>query len=204
MKIRGMGLAGFSFRPRRPKGGDYPKQNQKENEGRQIVPRVELITVMEVPKHTPATWLKLAGGGEPVIRTSGCFSGPHLNGVVIENVVYGKYNPGRQVIEVVARAEMLTHDGAKIYKTDNGSWRGTEGAIGSLISGESVAVSQFYFMGVVKYAVSAPRYAWLKKGDYLSHGAIDGDKFKLSQYRVVDSMHLAELKARLESIRSQT
>jgi hypothetical protein len=203
MKIRDMALLGFSFRPRRPKEADYPKRNQKEKEGGQIVPRLELITVMEVSGHTPSSWLKLATGKEPVIRTTGYFSGPHLNGVVIKNIVQGKYNPSQQVIEVLARAEMLTHDGATIYKTDRGTWRGAEGAIESLISGGSVAVSQFNFMGVVKYAVSDSRYGWLIDGEYLSHGAIDGDTFKLAQYRVLDPVHLAELRARVESARSQ-
>ena len=199
-----MGWAEFSFWGRQPNQDRYSRKKQKAEKSQGIVPRLELITVMEVSKHTPTTWLRLATGREPVIRTTGSFSGPHLNGLVIKNVVYGKYNAARQVIEVVARSEMLTHDGATIHKTDRGTWRGAEGAIESLISGELVAVSRFYFMGVVKYAVSDSRYAWLKQGEYFSHGVIDGDRLRLSQYRVVDPLHLAELKARLECARSLT
>jgi hypothetical protein len=46
---------------------------------------------------------------------------------------------------------------------------------------------------VLKYAVTDPRYAWLKEGNYLSHGINDGDTLKISQYRVLDPWNLAEL-----------
>jgi hypothetical protein len=158
-----------------------------------LMGRLELITVMEVPTRTPSGWAHLANGAGSVVRTSGSFSGPLLGGVVLKNVVTGRYSASKESLELVATTELLTHDGARIYKTDHGFWRGKGGAIEALVNGESVAASQFYFIGVLKYAVTDPRYAWLKEGNYLSHGANDGDTLKISQYRVLDSWNLAEL-----------
>jgi hypothetical protein len=73
-----------------------------------------------------------------------------------------------------------------------------------LVSGKSVPACQFYFIGVLKYAVSDPGYAWLQEGNYLSHGAIDDGKLKISQYRVVNSLNLAELKARVDANRPRS
>ena len=166
-----------------------------------LIGQLELLTVMELSNHSPHGWSELAAGVEPVTRTTGSFSGPLLNGVVTRSVVNGTYNACERCIEVVAQAEMLTHDGAKIYKIDHGNWRGAEGAIESLISGESVAVSRFYFIGVPFYNVSDPRYAWPEQGKYLSHGAVEGDKIKISQYRVLHPHDFAELIARVSAVR---
>jgi hypothetical protein len=166
-----------------------------------LIGQLELLTVTELSNHSPQGWAELAAGVEPVTRTACSFSGPLLNGVVTRSVVNGTYNACECCIEVVAQAEMLTHDGVKIYKIDHGNWRGTEGAIETLISGESVAVCRFYFIGVPFYNVSDPRYAWLEQGKYLSHGAVEGDKIKISQYRVLHPHDFAELIARVTAIR---
>ena len=47
---------------------------------------------------------------------------------------------------------MLTDDGATIYKTDRGIWRGNADAIERLIKGEQVAASEYYFIGLLKYS----------------------------------------------------
>ena len=122
-----------------------------------LIGQLELISVTELSSHSPRGWAGLAAGVEPVTRTTGSFSGPLLNGVVTRTVVKGTYNAGERCIEVVVQAEMLTHDGAKIYKIDRGTWRGAEGAIESLVSGQSVAVCRFYFIGVPSYNVSDRR-----------------------------------------------
>jgi hypothetical protein len=166
-----------------------------------LIGQLELLAVTELSSHSPQGWAGLAAGVEPVTRTTGSFSGPLLNGVVTRSVVNGTYNACERCIEVVVQAEMLTHDGAKIYKIDQGTWRGAEGAIESLISGESVAVCRFYFIGVPIYNVSDPRYAWLEEGKYLSHGAVEGDKIKISEYRLKDPHDLAELITRVTAIR---
>jgi hypothetical protein len=158
-----------------------------------LMGRLELMTVMDISIITPIGWAHLANGAAPVVRASGSFSGPLLSGVVLNNVVTGRYSASKERIELVATTELLTHDGVRIYKTDHGFWRGADGAIEALVDGESVAPSQFYFIGVLKYAVTDPRYAWLKEGNYLSHGVNDGDTLKISQFRVLDSWNLAEL-----------
>jgi len=50
------------------------------------------------------------------------------------------------------------------------------------------------------YNVSDPRYAWLQQGKYLRHGAVEGDKIKISQYRVQHPHDLAELITRVNAI----
>ena len=201
MKIGGKCFRGFRFWTTRPEEEPHSAGSINPNAAPLIPPQLELLTVMELSQHTPASWRRLAKGGEPIIRTSGCFSGPRLNGVVLKNIVRGKYNPLGERIELVAEAELLTDDGTRIYKTDRGCWRGKEGAISDLVSGKPVPVSQFYFIGILSYAVSDPSYAWLKEGNYLSHGAIDAGKLKISQYRVVNSRNLADLKARVDANR---
>jgi hypothetical protein len=68
-------------------------------------------------------------------------------------------------------------------------WAGLPGSIGNDPDGVSI------------YNVSDPRYAWLEERKYLSHGAVEGDKIKISQYRVQHPHDLAELIARVTAIR---
>jgi hypothetical protein len=201
MKIGGNCFRRFRFWTTRPEEEPHSAGGINTNAAPLILPQLELLTVMELSQHTPTSWKSLAKGGEPIIRTSGSFSGPRLNGVVLKNIVTGKYNPLGECIELFSEAELMTDDGARIYKTDRGCWRGKDGAISDLVSGKSVPVSQFYFIGVLNYAVSDPSYAWLREGNYLSHGAIDAGKLKISQYRVVNSRNLADLKACVDANR---
>jgi hypothetical protein len=53
------------------------------------------------------------------------------------------------------------------------------------------------------YNVSDPRYAWLEQDKYLSHGAVEGDKIKISQYRVQHPHRLAQLITRVNAIRGR-
>jgi hypothetical protein len=193
MKINGIGLQRLLMSLGLPASNKQVANRFCGNSEERLMGRVELMTVMDLSTITPSGWAHLANGAAPVVRASGSFSGPLLSGVVLKNVVTGRYSAGKESLELVATAELLTHDGARIYKTDHGFWRGTDGAIEALVNGEPVAASQFYFIGVLKYAVTDPRYAWLKEGNYLSHGANDGDVLKISQYRVLDSWNLAEL-----------
>jgi hypothetical protein len=193
MKISGIGIQRLLMSLGLPPSNNQAANRFCESSEERLMGRLELMTVMDLSVITPSGWNHLANGAAPVVRASGSFSGPHLSGVVLKNVVTGRYSANKESIELVATAELLTNDGARIYKTDHGFWRGTDGAIEALINGDSVAASQFYFIGVLKYAVTDPRYAWLTEGNYLSHGANDGDTLKISQYRVLDPWNLAEL-----------
>ena len=193
MKINGIGLQRLLMSLGLPASNKQVANRFCGNSEERLMGRLELMTVMDISTITPSGWAHLADGAAPVVRASGSFSGPLLSGVVLKNVVTGRYSAGKKSLELVATTELLTHDGARIYKTDHGFWRGTDGAIEALVNGEPVAASQFYFIGVLKYAVTDPRYAWLKEGNYLSHGANDGDVLKISQYRALDSWNLAEL-----------
>jgi hypothetical protein len=193
MKISGIGLRKLLMSLGLPVSNNQGAKRFCASSEERLMGRLELMTVMDLSTITPSGWTHLANGAAPVVRTSGSFSGPLLSGVVLKNVVTGRYSTSKESLELVATAELLTHDGARIYKTDHGFWRGTHGAIEALVNGESVAASQFYFIGLLKYAVTDPRYAWLKEGNYLSHGVNDGDTLKISQYRVLDRWNLAEL-----------
>ena len=193
MKISGIGLQKLLMSLGLPASNKQVVNRFWGSSEERLMGRLELMTVMDISTITPSGWAHLADGAAPVVRASGSFSGPLLSGVVLKNVVTGRYSAGKKSLELVATTELLTHDGARIYKTDHGFWRGTDGAIEALVNGEPVAASQFYFIGVLKYAVTDPRYAWLKEGNYLSHGANDGDVLKISQYRALDSWNLAEL-----------
>jgi hypothetical protein len=193
MKISGIGLRKLLMSLGLPVSNNQGGNRFCASSEERLMGRLELMTVMDLSIITPSGWANLANGAAPVVRASGSFSGPLLSGVVLKNVVTGRYSTSKESLELVATAELLTHDGARIYKTDHGFWRGTHGAIEALVNGESVAASQFYFIGLLKYAVTDPRYAWLKEGNYLSHGVNDGDTLKISQYRVLDRWNLAEL-----------
>jgi hypothetical protein len=45
-----------------------------------------------------------------------------------------------------------------------------------------------------QYSTPHLRYRWLEEGDYLSHGGMIGDELKISQFRVVHPVKLAEWK----------
>ncbi len=154
-------------------------------------PQVELITVSTFLRPPINTWAKHSKGAESLNYLGGSFSGPLLNGTVLEVMVTGHYFAEQQVIQIVAHHKMLTEDGALIQATDSGAWRGSDNAISRLITGESVALSQYYFIGLLRYSVSDPRYAWLEKGMYLSRGKVDGDKLEISHFRAVNPIPVA-------------
>ena len=193
MKISGIGLRKLLMSLGLPVSNNRVANRFCASSEERLMGRLELMTVMDLSIITPSGWAHLANGAAPVVRASGSFSGPLLSGVVLKNVVTGRCSTSKESLELVATAELLTHDGARIFKTDHGFWRGTPGAIEALVNGESVAASQFYFIGLLKYAVTDPRYAWLKEGNYLSHGVNDGDTLKITQFRVLDRWNLAEL-----------
>jgi hypothetical protein len=146
----------------------------------------ELMAMTVLPKPPPSAWGKLAMGRETITVPGGVFSGPLMNGVIVRNAITGNYDPREQQLHFVADAEMLTNDGATIYKTDRGLWRGTANAIERLIAGEAVADCQYYLIGILKFSVTHPRYAWLETGTYLSRGVVEGNALKISQFQVLD------------------
>jgi hypothetical protein len=161
---------------------------------RAVFPQLELLTVSILPRPTNSFWSALSTATKPILRSGGIFRGRLLNGIVPSTAVTGRYNSQNQTIEVIARVEMLTDDGATIYKTDRGIWRGNADAIERLIKGEQVAASEYYFIGLLKYFTPDLRYRWLEEGDYLSHGGLIGDELKISQFRLVHPLKLAEWK----------
>ena len=178
---------------------DTNEESQNRSRWEGFLPQLELLTVSILPRPSADFWAETANATTPITRAGGTFSGPFLSGVVVKTIVSGYYHAQQQSIEIIARAEMLTDTGVMIRMTDHGTWRGTEGAIQSLIDGDMVAISQYYFIGVVKYSVEDPRYLWLEEGDYLSRGEMAGDQLKISQYRLVHPLGLAEWKTRLSA-----
>jgi len=162
-----------------------------------VFPQLELLTVSIFRRPANTFWPALATATKPILRSGGTFRGRLLNGIVPSTAVTGRYNTQDHTIEVVARVEMLTDDGATIYKTDRGVWRGNADAIERLVNGESVAACDYYFIGLLKYSTADLRYRWLEEGDYLSHGGMIGDELKISQFRVVHPVKLAEWKVDL-------
>jgi Protein of unknown function (DUF3237) len=171
------------------------------NKWRLNSPNLQLLTVSSLPRPKGDFWSSLANARQPILRNGGTFNGPFLNGVVLQATVSGRYSPYNHTIEVLAKVEMVTEDGALIYKIDRGTWRGSNRAIERLINGESVVASEYYFVGLLKYSTFDSRYRWLEEGEYLSHGGIIGDELRISQFRVVSELSLAEWKAHLDTHR---
>jgi hypothetical protein len=183
---------------RLPFGGDRMSGGTpKAAEPRTVFPQLELLTVSILPRPANTFWSALSTATKPMIRSGGIFRGRLLNGIVPTTAVTGRYNSQDHTIEVVARVEMLTDDGATIYKTDRGVWRGNADAIERLVNGESVAACEYYFIGLLKYSTPDLRYRWLEEGDYLSHGGMIGHELKISQFRVMHPVKLAEWKVDL-------
>jgi hypothetical protein len=174
---------------------------EQANKPQSNTPHLQLLTISTLPRPKGDFWSSLANAKQPVLRNGGTFNGPLLNGVVLQAAVTSRYNQHNHTIEVVAMVEMVTEDGALLYKIDRGTWRGTNGAIERLISGESVAASEYYFVGLLKYSTFDSRYRWLETGDYLSHGGCIGDELRISQFRVVSELSLADWKAHLDTHR---
>ena len=166
-------------------------------EPRAVFPQLELLTVSILPRPANTFWSALSTATKPILRRGGIFRGRLLNGIVPTTAVTGRYNSQNQTIEVIARVEMLTDDGATIYKTDRGIWRGNADAIERLVKGEQVAACEYYFIGLLKYSTPDLRYRWLEQGDYLSHGGLIGDELRISQFRVLHPVKLAEWKVDL-------
>ena len=61
-----------------------------------------------------------------------------------------------------------------------------------------MAACEYYFIGLIEYSTHHLRYRWLEEGDYLSHGGMIGDELKISQFRVVHPVKLAEWKVDLD------
>ena len=165
---------------------------EKANEYRVLCPQLELVTVSILPRPGRDFWSSLANATQPIVRSGGLFRGPLLNGTITQAAVTGRFNAQEDTIQIFARVQMMTHDGVTIYKNDRGIWRGSNGAVGRLVSGKGAAASEYYFIGLLKYTTSDSRYRWLEEGDYLSHGGMHGTELKISQFRVVPPVSLAE------------
>jgi hypothetical protein len=110
-----------------------------------------------------------------------------LNGSVAWTFVGGTYDPAGRCINVIAQAKLLTHDGVTIYKNDRSRWLGYNNAIERLVKGEEVADSDYYLIGVIEYAVSDPLYTWLRTGQYLNRGLIQGQRLHLAHFKATPS-----------------
>jgi Protein of unknown function (DUF3237) len=190
-----MKITGNRFRKRVSKSGRTGMESKTSpygGKGDRVFPQLELLTVSFLPRPSKIFWSRLVQASEPIVTNGGIFQGPRLNGNVLRAVVTGHYNVLDHTIEVVAQLDMVTNDGALIKKADRGTWRGTAGTIERLINGEHVAASEYYFIGILKYSCLEASYQWLEKGDYLSHGAIEGDQLKISQFRVMDPVRFTK------------
>jgi hypothetical protein len=147
---------------------------------------LELITMTVQPKPTPETWRQILDKNG-FWFTGGTFSGPLLNGSIAWTFVAGTYDPAGRCINIVAQAKLLTHDGVTIYKNDRSRWLGHNNAIERLVKGEQVADSDYYLIGVIEYCLSDPLYAWLKTGQYLNRGLIQGNRLHLAHFRALHS-----------------
>jgi Protein of unknown function (DUF3237) len=189
-------MAGIRFQSSDSEGG-WNRGNMdsraQENPSQEtpFYPQVELVTVSTFLRPPINTWAKHTKGAESLNYPGGSFSGPLLNGTVLEAMVTGRYFAEQQLIRIVAHHKMLTEDGVVIHATDSGAWRGSDNAISRLMTGELVALSQYYFIGLLRYSVSDRRYAWLEKGVYLSRGKVDGNKLEISHFRALNPTPLA-------------
>jgi hypothetical protein len=147
---------------------------------------LELITVTVQPKPTSDTWRQILDINGFWL-TGGTFSGPLMNGSVAWTFVAGTYDPAGGCINVVAQAKLLTHDGVTIYKNDRSRWLGYNNAIERLVKGEEVADADYYLIGVIEYSVSDPLYTWLKTGQYLNRGLIQGKHLHLAHFKATPS-----------------
>ena len=147
---------------------------------------LELMTATVLPRPTTKTWQNLVGTDEGITLINGSFSGPLLQGVDIKTVVTGNYDRQTDRIKILAKVDMRLDDGALLRKVDEGYWCGINKALERLLQGDSVADSEYYFIGVPRYFTSEPRYSWLEHGSYLTRGYVEGDQLNIAQFRVVE------------------
>ena len=146
---------------------------------------LELMSVTVVPKPTAGKWLQIVESEEGIWVPGGTFSGPLLNGAVVHTTVKGSYDPSGLCIDILAKVKMRTDDGVIVQKTNRGRWLGTNNAVERIVRGAEVAASEYYLIGILEYSVSAPSYAWLEQGQYLTRGVAEGDLLHVADFRVV-------------------
>jgi hypothetical protein len=142
---------------------------------------VQLIATLIIPKKGE----DLERLRQGIVKAGGSVAGARLNGRVSRVFVVGAPDADGRFI-TSAEISIQTADGAEIFMLDRGEWRGSNDALVRLMADKLVAPSELYMVGVVKFETPDPRYAWLNRGQFLSHAVGEGDRIKVSVYQRTD------------------
>ena len=94
---------------------------------------------------------------------SGGFEGPRLRGKVLAGGGDWTLLRSDGVLELDLRITLETDDGAYISMSSFGLRHGSREVLAALAAGESIDPSTYYFRTAVRFATSAPRYAFLNQ-----------------------------------------
>ena len=128
------------------------------------IPSLDLMARFEVALSAPPWELgETSGLGRRRIVpiTGGRFSGPLLNGDILDNGADWQVVTAQGVAIIDTRYLLKLDDGALAYLRTRGFRHGPAEVIAALARGEAVDPARYYFRVTLHFETASPRYGWL-------------------------------------------
>ena len=129
-------------------------------------PALELMARFEVALSAPPWELgetSALGRRRIIPITGGRFSGPRLNGDILDNGADWQIVTREGVALIDTRYLLKLDDGALAYLRTRGFRHGAPDVIAALARGEDVDPARYYFRVTMQFETASERYGWLNR-----------------------------------------
>lgn len=134
-------------------------------------PRLEFVCELRVRVDPALVVGETPHGTRKIIPiTGGTFSGPNLNGEIINGGADWQLVHPNGVLELNALYTLRTDDGTLIYVNNRGLRVAAPEVAQRIANGESVPASDYYFRAAPTFETPPGKYDWLTKALFISKG----------------------------------
>ena len=129
-------------------------------------PGLEFMARFEVDLDTPVIELgqiESFGKRRIIPITGGKFSGPRLNGTILDNGADWQMVSADGLARMDTRYALKTDDGALIYIQTRGFRYGPPDVMAEVAKGNPVDPNKYYFRVYIQFETGSPRYEWLNR-----------------------------------------
>ena len=134
-------------------------------------PRLEFVCEFQVIVSPPLVVGETPHGTRRIVPIKGgTFSGPKLNGTIIDGGADWQIVRNDNTTELSALYTLKTDDGTLIYVANKGIRVATPDVARRLLNGENVDPSEYYFRAAPTFETPPGNYDWLMKSLFISKG----------------------------------
>ncbi|MBO0929377.1 DUF3237 domain-containing protein [Fibrella aquatilis] len=134
-------------------------------------PRLEFVCELQVAVAPPLVVGDTPHGTRRIVPIKGgTFSGPNLNGTIIDGGADWQIVRPDNTTELNALYTLKTDDGTLIYVVNKGIRVATAEVAKRLLNGEDVAPSEYYFRAAPSFETPPGKYEWLMRSLFIAKG----------------------------------